>query len=194
VEAGYDLVADRYAALEAEGSEWPRMRWLDRLLERTRPGARVLDVGCGNGLPATRAIAVRFEATGVDVSAAQLERARRNVPGAKSIHGDVTELDFAEPFAAIAALYVMDHLPREQHTAIFARFLRWLEPGGHLLFSVEPEAQAGHFREWLGQPMFGETGFAVLETDIEPQLEGSREVFFLWVLAQSGGSGSAATR
>jgi hypothetical protein len=71
----------------------------------------------------------------------------------------------------------MDHLPREQHTAIFARFLRWLEPGGHLLFSVEPEAQAGHVREWLGQPMFfsqydakrtlelvGETGFAVLET------------------------------
>jgi trans-aconitate methyltransferase len=114
----------------------------------------------------------------VDVSgAAQLERARRNVPGAKFIHGDVTELDFAEPFAAIAALYVMDHLPREQHTAIFARFLRWLEPGGHLLFSVEPEAQAGHVREWLGQPMFfsqydakrtlelvGETGFAVLET------------------------------
>jgi SAM-dependent methyltransferase len=154
VEAGYDLVADRYAALEAEGSEWPRMRWLDRLLERTRPGARVLDVGCGNGLPATRAIAERFDATGVDVSAAQLERARRNVPGAKFIHGDVTELDFAEPFAAIAALYVMDHL----------------------------------------QPMFGETGFAVLGTDIEPQLEGSREVFFLWVLAQSGGSGSAATR
>jgi hypothetical protein len=26
VEAGYDLVADRYAALEAEGNEWPRSR------------------------------------------------------------------------------------------------------------------------------------------------------------------------
>jgi hypothetical protein len=42
--------------------------------------------------------------------------------------------------------------------------------------------------------LVGETGFAVLETDIEPQLEGSREVFFLWVLAQSGGSGSAVAR
>ena len=34
-------------------------------------------------------------------------------------------------------------------------------------------------------------GVEVLETSIESQLEGSREVSFLWVLAQFGGSASS---
>jgi ubiquinone/menaquinone biosynthesis C-methylase UbiE len=53
VEAGYDNVADRYAELEAPGHEWPRMRRLAKLLARIEPGGAVLDVGCGNGVPAT---------------------------------------------------------------------------------------------------------------------------------------------
>jgi ubiquinone/menaquinone biosynthesis C-methylase UbiE len=52
VEAGYDDVADRYAELEAPGHEWPRMRWLAKLLAQIEPGRAVLDVGCGNGVPA----------------------------------------------------------------------------------------------------------------------------------------------
>jgi SAM-dependent methyltransferase len=71
VEAGYDAVADRYAALEEAGNEWPRMRWLERLLSGVEQGSRVLDVGCGSGVPATRAIAERFDAVGIDVSAVQ---------------------------------------------------------------------------------------------------------------------------
>jgi predicted TPR repeat methyltransferase len=54
VEAGYDDVADRYAELEAAGHEWPRMRWLAKLLAQIEPGRAVLDVGCGNGVPAAR--------------------------------------------------------------------------------------------------------------------------------------------
>lgn len=68
VEAGYDNVADRYAELEAPGHEWPRMRRLAKLLARIEPGGAVLDVGCGNGVPATRAMSERFHATGIDIS------------------------------------------------------------------------------------------------------------------------------
>lgn len=50
VAAGYDAVADRYAALESE--EWPRTRWLRMLLDRLSPGSAVLDLGCGNADPA----------------------------------------------------------------------------------------------------------------------------------------------
>jgi cyclopropane fatty-acyl-phospholipid synthase-like methyltransferase len=122
VETGYDAVADRYAQLECEGREWPRMRWLSKLLERLEEGAAVLDVGCGNGIPATRAIADRFDTTGIDVSAAQLERARRNVPEARLLHRDLTEARFAAEFDAIAAFYVIEHVPREQHALIFEHF------------------------------------------------------------------------
>jgi cyclopropane fatty-acyl-phospholipid synthase-like methyltransferase len=197
VETGYDRVADSYAALEAEDHEWPRMRWLKRLLDRIEPGAEILDVGCGNGVPATRAMAARHRALGVDVSAAQIERAKRNVPNAEFIHADLSELEFTERFAALTAFYVIEHIPRERHHQVFQRFREWLLPGACLLFTIEPEDEPGVVGNWLGEPMFfsqyeagrtlellREAGFETLETGIEDQLEGGREVTYLWVLAR----------
>jgi cyclopropane fatty-acyl-phospholipid synthase-like methyltransferase len=197
VESGYDAVADAYERLELEDRPWPRMRWLAALLEPVPDGARVLDVGCGNGVPVTRAMAARFAATGVDISAAQLERARRNVPGATFVHGDLATVDFDAPFAAIAALYVIEHLPRELHADVFARFHRWLEPGGRLMFTVEPYDEPGVVGDWLGHPMFfsqhdpeatlalvRDAGFEVIESGVESQFEGDHDVEYLWVLAR----------
>ncbi|MBD0329152.1 MAG: class I SAM-dependent methyltransferase [Thermoleophilia bacterium] len=92
---GYDVVAERYAALEEE--EWPRLRWLAEVLDRLAPGSAVLDLGCGNGLPAGPAIVARGHALlGVDVSARQVELARRNVAGAAVLQADMAELELAE--------------------------------------------------------------------------------------------------
>jgi hypothetical protein len=57
VEAGYEALALDYAALEQPGHEWPRLRLLRAALERVPPGSTVLDLGCGNGLPALAEIA-----------------------------------------------------------------------------------------------------------------------------------------
>jgi cyclopropane fatty-acyl-phospholipid synthase-like methyltransferase len=197
VESGYDAVADRYAALESRDQEWPRMRWLRELLDRLEPGARVLDAGCGNGLPATREIAIKHEAVGIDISAAQIDRARANVPAARFVHSDLTEVEFDEPFAAIAAFYVIEHVPRNEHAATLERFHRWLEPGGLLLFTIEPEDEPGIVGDWLGRPMFfsqhdaettlrlvREAGFKILRAELEDQLEGERDVSYMWVLAR----------
>jgi SAM-dependent methyltransferase len=80
VERGYDLVADRYARLEGDVGAWPRLEWLDRLLDALPDSSRVLDVGCGNGVPATQRMAQRHHPIGVDISAVQIECARRAVP------------------------------------------------------------------------------------------------------------------
>jgi cyclopropane fatty-acyl-phospholipid synthase-like methyltransferase len=114
----------------------------------------------------------RFHATGIDIPAAQIERARENVPEARLLHGDLLAADFGEEFDAIAAFYVVDHVERERHASIFERFHRWLRPSGWLLLSIEPEAEPGS------------VGFEVVEQAVEPQLEGERPVFFLWVLAR----------
>jgi len=197
VEAGYDAVAGRYATLEPPEHEWPRMRWLRDLLGRVRPGERVLDVGCGNGIPATREIALAHQAVGIDISAAQIERARENVPDAEFVHSDLTEIEFEQAFAAIASFYVIEHVPRDEHAEIFERFHRWLTPGGRLLFTIEPDDEPGIVGDWLGTPMFfsqhdAETtlelvraaGFEVLRAEVEMQVEGDREVAYLWVLAR----------
>lgn len=174
------------------------MRWLGRLDALLADGSQVLDVGCGNGVPATRRLADRHEVTGIDVSAVQIERARHNVPGARLICDEVLNVALTpESFDAISAFYVIDHLPRELHSAVLARWSAWLRPGGYLLFTIEPEDEPGTVRNWLGAPMFfsqydaertlelvGEAGFRVLRHAVETQSEGGREVAFLWVLAQ----------
>jgi predicted TPR repeat methyltransferase len=97
VGAGYNVVADDDAALECAGHEWPRLRWLRDMLAHVTPGARVLDVGCGNGIPATREIARQHEAIGIDISNAQIERATRNVRTAAFKRADLMEVEFTRP-------------------------------------------------------------------------------------------------
>jgi cyclopropane fatty-acyl-phospholipid synthase-like methyltransferase len=201
VEAGYNAVAADYAGLEQQGQEWPRLRLLRDVLTRVPPASAVLDLGCGNGVPALVEITSSHKAVGVDLSETQANLARANVPTAEVIQGDALELTFApSSFAAVVALYLFDHLPREQHGDLLGRIWNWLVPGGLLLFSVEPDDEPSTVKEWLGEPMFfshfdantslrlvREAGFEVLATHQETQLEGTKEVEFLWVVAKREG-------
>jgi cyclopropane fatty-acyl-phospholipid synthase-like methyltransferase len=198
VERGYDRVADAYAALERPGAEWPRLRRLQGLLARLPAGADVLDIGCGNGIPTMRAICERHSGVGVDISGEQIRRARANVPGGTFVQADIASLDFPESsFDAIVAFYTIEHVPRDRHADLFRRFRSWLRPGGYLLFTLEPYDEPGRTGEWLGVPMFissfdpettvgvlAQAGFEVLSRDVESQLEGDREIEYLWVVAR----------
>lgn len=197
VAAGYDAVAHDYAALE--GAEpWPRMRWLRTLLARLPEDSHVLDLGCGNGVPATREIARSHRALGVDISAHQIELAGRNVPEAEFRRGDAATLDFApESFDAVVSFYMLGHIPRSEHPGLLGRIYGWLRPGGFLLVSVEEDEEPDTTAEWLGVPMFfsafdadtvigmiEDSGFRLLSEAAETQLEGELEVPFRWVLAE----------
>jgi cyclopropane fatty-acyl-phospholipid synthase-like methyltransferase len=197
VAAGYDDVAEEYARLERPGEAWPRLRLLRDLLPRLQPGSTVLDLGCGNGVPALREIVRLHKGIGVDISKTQIDLAESNVPSAELLCADVMELQFPpRTFDAVVAFYVLDHLPREEHARLFAKIYEWLRPGGFLLFSIEPDEEPAHVGEWLGKPMFfsrfdAETtlrlvrgeGFEVLDSHSVVQVEGVKEIEFLWVLA-----------
>ncbi len=196
VEEGYDQVAEAYSRLEGD-REWPRMKWLEKVLVRLDPGSAVLDLGCGSGDPADIEIARLHKITGVDISGVQVELARRSVPQGKFIHGDLGALDFPNrSFDAVVSFYTLEHLPREQHGEILKRIHGWLRPGGLLLFSHEAGDMNDVTGQWLGVPMFlsvfdpktmrglvQDAGFELVETEIESQLEQGREVPYLWILA-----------
>lgn len=198
VAAGYDRVADSYERLEQQGAEWPRLRRLRALLRHVPEGGAVLDLGCGNGLPALREIARRYAATGVDVSAVQADRARSNVPEATVLNADMAELELAEcSFDAIVSFYAVEHVPRRHHAELFRRIRGWLRPGGLFLFTVEAREGFEAIDTWLGEPMFfsqlGEeelvaslhhAGLGVVSREREEQLEGGKPIEYLWVLAR----------
>jgi cyclopropane fatty-acyl-phospholipid synthase-like methyltransferase len=119
---GYDRVADAYAALESAEAPWPRLRRVRAFAAGLAAGSRVLDVGCGNGVPATRELASRHEVTGVDISEEQIARAAANVPAATFICGDARAVDLpVAAFDAIVALYLVDNVPSEEYPAFFRR-------------------------------------------------------------------------
>ena len=109
VEQGYDRILERFMESEADASP-DQLRQESALLERLPAGARVLELGCGPGRPTTQRLAKQFDLTGVDISGHNLEMARRNCPGARFIHADMTKLKFpSASFDGVAAFYSIIH-------------------------------------------------------------------------------------
>jgi SAM-dependent methyltransferase len=104
----------------------------------------------------TRRLAERFELTGVDISARQIELAGRNVPDATFVHGDYTCLDFpAASFDAVAGFYAFTHLPPGELPRVLGRIATWLRPGGVLVATMGSGANPGAIEpNWLGAPMY----------------------------------------
>ena len=198
VEAGYDAIADTFAEWSRRVVDPGRDRLLADVRSRLEPGSTVLDLGCGSGVPTTLALAEAFQVTGVDISEVQLERARRNVPGATFIHGDMATVDFpASSFDGVTAFHSLSHLPREEHAALLTRIGRWLRPAGLLLVTMSARGSADWTGEWLGTEMFFSgfdaaenrrlvetAGFELLVADVIEAVEPEGAVPFLWVLGR----------
>lgn len=133
VAAGYDSVADRYAALEPDDGAWPRSPHVAAFTRLLPPGASVLHIGCG--VPVARSLAAAgFAVTGVDVSEEQVRRAREAVPRGSFLVGDVRAVVLPESaFDAALCIYSLDHVPRDDHPEVYERIAQGLRPGGHVL-------------------------------------------------------------
>jgi SAM-dependent methyltransferase len=198
VAAGYDRISEQYLEWVARIKGDPSDRMLVELARRLPGRARVLDLGCGSGIPSTRMLAQRFEVVGVDISEAQIGLARQNVPEATFIHGDFAEIELPEAsFDGVAALYSISHVPREEHARLFARIARWLVPGGLFLATLGATDSPQWVGEWLGVPMFFSShdadtnrallraaGFTLELDEIVEMREPEGSVAFLWVIAR----------
>jgi cyclopropane fatty-acyl-phospholipid synthase-like methyltransferase len=161
VRSGYDAISMAYRddrgcanAVSAEDTA-SYVTWLDELAHLLPCTARVLDLGCGAGVPASRILVdAGFDVTGLDISAVQIERARRLVPRAAFLHADMATWD-CEPgsYDAIVTLYALIHVPLDDQRRIFSRMVQWLRPHGYLLAIVGHERWTG-VEDYMGAPMF----------------------------------------
>lgn len=154
VRDGYNAMSQEYLAARHKDSE--DVRLLERLTDRLSPGARILDAGCGAGIPITQLLSQDFDVVGVDFAEEQIKLARRMVPKAEFVCADLTALTLAdESFDAVCSYYAIIHIPRESHRDIFQHFHRLLVPDGWALLCLGAEDLEDDFcDDYMGVKMY----------------------------------------
>ncbi|MGN0118747.1 MAG: class I SAM-dependent DNA methyltransferase [Streptomyces albidoflavus] len=136
----FDAIGKRYD--EAFPHKEGQIAAVQRLLAELPAQARVLDVGCGTGLPTCGQLAdAGHRVTGVDLSAGMLELARANVPGAEFLQRDLASLRADGPgglgrFDGVTCFFTLLMLPREEIPHALRLLRSLLVPGGHLALSM----------------------------------------------------------
>ncbi len=161
VRRGYDAISLAYRADDgraaSSSAEDPSRYagWVAELAGQLPGRARVVDLGCGAGVPATRELADRgLRVLGVDFSAVQIRRAQRLVPAASLVRADMTALRLQPAGVdAVVSFYALIHLPLDDQRMLFTRIRSWLRPGGLFLAIVGAGRWTGT-EPYLGADMF----------------------------------------
>ncbi|WP_189209887.1 MULTISPECIES: class I SAM-dependent DNA methyltransferase [Actinokineospora] len=131
----FDLIGRRYDESFVErDTQIAEVAWL---IEHLPPGARVLDLGCGSGLPtAKQLIDAGMSVVGVDESPVMLDLAREQAPGADYRLGDLRELSDLGEFDAAVAFFALLMLPKADIEATLRSLRARLTGPGLLLISM----------------------------------------------------------
>jgi ubiquinone/menaquinone biosynthesis C-methylase UbiE len=150
VRRAYDQIACLFGS--AEQGEGKHGTWVAAMLRQLEPGSAVLDLGCGSGVPVSRALAdAGYAVTGVDFSEGQIGLARSLVPAALFRCADMTELELSEGmFEAVVSIYALNHVPRAELAPLLGRISRWLKPGGRLVVTLGRWELTEIDDDWLG--------------------------------------------
>ncbi|AKT44118.1 class I SAM-dependent methyltransferase [Chondromyces crocatus] len=132
VRTQYDSIGDEYLRGFEKYDAESRARSYALLPPLT--GARVLDIGCGDGTDVAYYLSQGAIAYGIDPSSELIEKARRKAPGARLDVGVGEMLPYADRsmdvITSTYALQTSDDVPK-----ILSEAARVLRPGGQLIYS-----------------------------------------------------------
>ncbi|MFG2097561.1 class I SAM-dependent DNA methyltransferase [Streptomyces sp. NPDC048612] len=145
----FDAIGDRYdEAFPYKKGQLAAAEWLIGALPAR---SRVLDLGCGTGLPTARQLVeAGFEVVGVDLSRGMVDLAREYVPGATFHRLDIADLGPGGPhdlgrFDAVVAFFSLLMLPRTEIPGTLRTVHDLLVPGGLFTLSMV-EADVDYFK------------------------------------------------
>lgn len=136
----FDAIGRRYdEAFPHKEGQVAAAEWLIGSLP---PGSRVLDLGCGTGLPTARQLAEGgLDVVGVDLSERMVALARDHVPGGEFHRADIADLrpggslDLGR-FDALTAFFALLMLPRAEIPLALRTVRHLLVPGGLFALSM----------------------------------------------------------
>jgi SAM-dependent methyltransferase len=137
---GYEAVAPEFMTLrEQSGIGVATVRSWARSLE---PGASILDLGCGHGVPISAALMDDgFVVYGIDSSPRLTAAFRRRFPRAHvACEGIEESRFFGRNFDAVIAVGLMFLLPADVQDRLIRRVAQALKTGGRFLFTSPAEA------------------------------------------------------
>lgn len=164
-------------------------------LSEIAPGNRVLDLGCGTGIPFDKYLSENgWRVTGTDIAGNHVEKARQNVPSGEFRQGDFFDLEFNQgKFDAIVSFYAIFHIPREEHPKLLHKMKDWIKEDGAILITMGAEEMdmmegdiGGEEMLWSSYSaeknieLVGEAGFNIVSSYEEDW----REETHLWILAE----------
>jgi ubiquinone/menaquinone biosynthesis C-methylase UbiE len=138
------------------------------------PGSRVLDVGCGTGVPVSSLLsAAGFDVTGFDISPKMVALAQSRVKGTFSVSDMLTyTIEENTTFMGIFIIYSQLQLNYQDFYGAAYKYAQALQPGGYFVIGqspsnthvAEPEAmdETHTYAEGYNLPFMGEDCFTLL--------------------------------
>jgi 2-polyprenyl-3-methyl-5-hydroxy-6-metoxy-1,4-benzoquinol methylase len=131
---GYEAIAEAFSRARTVSIGPLTVRnWAKRL----QPGASILDIGCGNGVPISQALLQEgFAVHGVDASETLVAKFRMRFPETPVECNSVEESPFFHrTFDAVVAWGLMFLLTADAQRRLIAKVARALKRDGHFLFT-----------------------------------------------------------
>ncbi len=163
----------RYREVDDLPSQWKRATIMqaDLLAAFLKPGAEILEIGCGEGIFLKELTRRGFRVRGIEPSVRASQRARDS--GLDVICGYFPEPGIRGPFGAVVMIQVLEHI---LHPYAFLKEVREVAPGGFALFvqtnwlGLVPRLQKRRWYAWVPEQHFWHftpKGISVLFRKIE---------------------------
>lgn len=115
-------------------------------------GSNILEVGCGVGTATTLLADIVTEGTvlAIDISSKSVEEAKKALGNRANVSfmvSDMTGFNRLTEFDLIVMPDVIEHIPIEQHAALFEKLERSLVPGGKIMVHIPDPDYSDYIRQ-----------------------------------------------